>query len=451
MVSEAEPLPQRTVYLDRFDSLVHRSGLNQRKIIFKGSNSKNYPFTASPATGYAGFCSEERATQLKVLMNMIFQRHKETLRRGVKFYVPSKLIMYLSKLSQDALTFQDFQETHDFLLQEKGVDPDIALLLQIRWVRQLMDSRPEGERCLSSITSQEVRQLNQDYFEEMVGKQAAPDLCEDACFVQSSLLSSYFHRIFYNVDDLFLFKKRFTTYHAANSFFSYAFNQTEFQTLTSMNFCKSTGRISFSDPRLKSRPKPPQLFRDATMEEIEAADFEGETRGMPFRLTSNLVDFIGQTGLQGLFAGVMTSCSLAISQHADKLHCFLVLALRDELLASPTGAGSPPPPPDPKAQLNADYTMFKIKSLSNHRRVIDLPRTARDLERERLLDDETGEDRPGRWAAVGETRVPPHMLELQVQKPDMPEAFNKKVFYLIDLALDDSRRRQMPAPWCPWF
>lgn len=145
VVSEAEPLPQRTVYLDRFDSLVHRSGLSQRKVVFKGSNSKNYPFSASPATDYARFCSEERATQLKVLLNMIFQRHKETLRRGVKFYVPSKLIMYLSKLSQDDLTFQDFQETHDFLLQEKGVDPDVALLLQIRWVRRLLDRRGEGQ------------------------------------------------------------------------------------------------------------------------------------------------------------------------------------------------------------------------------------------------------------------------------------------------------------------
>ena len=62
VVSEDEPLPQRTVYLDRFDSLVHRSGLSQRKVVFKASNSKNYPFSASPATDYARFCSEERAT-----------------------------------------------------------------------------------------------------------------------------------------------------------------------------------------------------------------------------------------------------------------------------------------------------------------------------------------------------------------------------------------------------
>ena len=30
-------------------------------------------------------------------------------------------------------------------------------------------------------------------------------------FCQPYLLSSFFHRIFYNVDDLFIFKKQFTT------------------------------------------------------------------------------------------------------------------------------------------------------------------------------------------------------------------------------------------------
>ena len=174
----------------------------------------------------------------------------------------------------------------------------------------------------------------------MVGKSQCPDLCEDASFVQSNLLSSYFHRIFYNVDDLFLFKKRFTTYHAVNSFFSYTFSQNEHQALTAMSFCKSTGRLSFHDPRLKSSCQKPQVFANSTMEAIEAADFDGETRCMPFRLTSNFVEFIGQTGLHGLFAGVMTSCSLAISGHSDKLHCFLALALKDELLPQPQEQGA---------------------------------------------------------------------------------------------------------------
>lgn len=388
-------------------------------------------------------------------MNMVFQRHKETRRRGVKFYVPSRLIMYLSRLSQDALTFQDFQETHDFLLHEKGVDPDIALLLQIRRVRQLMESRPEAERSLATVTPAEARQLNQECYEEMVGKPGAPDLCEDACFVPSNLLSSYFHRIFYNVDDLFLFKKRFTTYHAANSFFSYAFNQAEYQTLSSMTFCKSTGRICFSEPRLKTCPKAPGRFSGATMEEIEGTDSgpDSRSKGMPFRLTSNLVEFIGHIGLQGLFAGVMTSCSLAISQHADKLRCFLVLALKDELLPS-AGAAPPPGASSPEAyaaaaEPSAEFTLYKIRSLSNHRRVVDLPRSPDDPSRP--LEEEPDEHRPGLWTLVGGCKVPAHMLRLQGPKPDMPEPFNKKVFTLIDLALDDARKAQMPALWCPWF
>jgi hypothetical protein len=36
-------------------------------------------------------------------------------------------------------------------------------------------------------------------------------------------------------------------------------------------------------------------------------------------------------------------------------------------------------------------------------------------------------------------------------KPDMPEEFNKKVFKLMELSLEDSRRRQMLTMWCPWF
>lgn len=54
---------------------------------------------------------------------------------------------------------------------------------------------------------------------------------------------------------------------------------------------------------------------------------------LPFRLSSNIVEFIGRAGggLSGLFAGVMTSCSLAISKHHEKLMPLLHLVYRDDL------------------------------------------------------------------------------------------------------------------------
>lgn len=109
---------------------------------------------------------------------------------------------------------------------------------------------------------------------------------------------------------------------------------------------------------------------------------------MPFRLTANFVDFIGQIGLQGLFAGVMTSCSLAISHHSEKLRCFLTLVLKDELLAIPAEERMNSPQLDVMAGLNADYTMFKIKSLSNHAKVMELPRSPND----RLAEEDLNEN-----------------------------------------------------------
>jgi len=42
------------------------------------------------------------------------------------------------------------------------------------------------------------------------------------------------------------------------------------------------------------------------------------------------------------------------------------------------------------AAVNSDYTMFKIKSLSNHSKIIDLPRTDAD----RLAEEELDESNP---------------------------------------------------------
>ena len=164
-----------------------------------------------------------------------------------------------------------------------------------------------------------------------------------------------------------------------------------------MSFCKSTGRLSFSEPRLKLCHKPPHMFHGKEMEQVEQGDLEGASRCMPFRLTANFVDFIGQIGLQGLFAGVMTSCSLAISHHSEKLRCFLTLVLKDELLAIPAEERMNSPQLDQMAGLNADFTMFKIKSLSNHAKVMELPRSPND----RLAEEDLDENQQHQWKWVG--------------------------------------------------
>ena len=51
---------------------------------------------------------------------------------------------------------------------------------------------------------------------------------------------------------------------------------------------------------------------------------------VPFRITPNMEEFIGKIGIQGLFAGVMTSASLAISSQKQKNQVLLELLLSEE-------------------------------------------------------------------------------------------------------------------------
>ena len=52
---------------------------------------------------------------------------------------------------------------------------------------------------------------------------------------------------------------------------------------------------------------------------------------MPFRITPNIEQFIGRIGIQGLFAGVLTSASLAMSTQKQKTQVLIELLLSEEL------------------------------------------------------------------------------------------------------------------------
>ena len=52
---------------------------------------------------------------------------------------------------------------------------------------------------------------------------------------------------------------------------------------------------------------------------------------VPFRITPNIEQFIGRIGIQGLFAGVLTSASLAMSTQKQKTQVLIELLLSEEL------------------------------------------------------------------------------------------------------------------------
>ena len=143
------------------------------------------------------------------------------------------------------------------MLLERGLDPDMAQLMHIEQVKDILATLPEDKRVLASIDSDHVEEINLASYKQMVKE------------VEPFLLSSYFHRIFYNVDNMFIFRKQFTKFHAVNSFFSYVFNQSKNTSLSQLSFCKASGKINFIDTELRLAQCPKTMQVNVDFEEIE--------------------------------------------------------------------------------------------------------------------------------------------------------------------------------------
>ena len=99
--------------------------------------------------------------------------------------------------------------------------------------------------------------------------------------------------------------------------------------------------------------------------------------------------------------------------------------------------------------------MYKITSLSEHKKIISQPAKSEESKAGPPSVNAQGVeyDAAKNCYLFGNKKwkVPKEFLDLEMDRPDIPEEFNKKVFTLIEMATDDSRRCQKSIIWCPWF
>jgi hypothetical protein len=105
-----EPRPESIKMIEKIKPVINRTGHNEKKIEFKCNDGKSYAFALIPFNNnikateqFDKFLSEERATQLKVVTNMLFDKHKESKRRGLKLYAAPRILVQGVRLVKDNL------------------------------------------------------------------------------------------------------------------------------------------------------------------------------------------------------------------------------------------------------------------------------------------------------------------------------------------------------------
>ena len=162
----------------------------------------------------------------------------------------------------------------------------------------------------------------------------------------------------------------------------------------------------------------------------------------------------------------MTSVSLALIKQEDKFGTLLKLIFADEIelqsppvqtnVANKEAAQAAPTQPSPYDEDQiADFCMYKTKSLINHSAVLPQPAKSEECKAQPIGRQGLPGIREERENFIlgqqNEFPVPREYFDLEMERPLVMEEFNKKVFSLIDLAQEDSRRSQKPINWCAWF
>lgn len=335
------------------------------RLLFQGSNGISYGFTVEPC-GALQLRSEQRTSYMLGIINGLLLSGKESHRRAINFAIPIEVSLHpsvrLTSCAETSTTLHAVWDAHSNL-----PDPDLPQLIYRRLLRDRIgkwlairhdkQEKLKGRKSAQTVTSGDIEMdlipneysfnssrttpnltlgsrcsgglltpnpVSTPISQSMLvtrdthGK-ATRDTFNDLCLlVSEDILRCYIHNCFPDSEHLHLHTKRMTTDLAAWSFMCYALLATDISA-TRISMDISTSRLNITGLR-------PTLKLDTLM-------LLDNAERVPFRLTRNLISFIGPLGKTTLFPSVFHSILDCLAQSKNELtfRTLISLTLRDDL------------------------------------------------------------------------------------------------------------------------
>ncbi|KAL2889531.1 Transcription-associated protein 1 [Ceratocystis lukuohia] len=246
---------------------------------------------------------EEKTCQLFRGLNETLAAKKETRRRDLKFTLPwmVPLAAHLRMVHED-VSYISLQAVFDSYCKRNGIPKDKPILVMIERLHALLDAK-NGKPAQSGDQNIQARyQVFTAIQDELVPQHVVLD---------------YFHAIYADYEQFFLFRKQFSYQLASLSFMTYILSMHNRQP-QKMHISRATGNIWGSDliPYVSSS-KP----------------FFHNPEPVPFRLTPNLQILMGPLATEGIFTASMLSIARSLTEPAGSdLEHSLALFVRDEII-----------------------------------------------------------------------------------------------------------------------
>jgi transformation/transcription domain-associated protein len=298
ILHDGKPTPELNAKLIKFEAFVEISRQNDqfvRRISMVGSDGKSHQFLLQFAVPY-WTRTDERTSQLHQIFGQCLRRNILSSRRNL-WLKPTAVIPIAQRLR---MTAEDKSNTslNDICTEycfRRGIDPsDATRLFQEECKREINVNKNPEEK-------------------ENVKLKAYENVCKA---LPSDILILSMHKRFKSAEKYFYFQRSFTAQLALNSLLQYAFDVNE-RSPSKLMFNQSNGQVLCPDFRFS----------------YSNQGYLDEQKAVPFRLTRNIVEFIGPQLMKGIFKPSLSSAASAICADGQNLQPALQLLSRDDIVA----------------------------------------------------------------------------------------------------------------------
>ncbi|KAI4314757.1 hypothetical protein L6164_027634 [Bauhinia variegata] len=388
---DQEVAPDHTVKLERVAPdipIVRRHGSSFRRLTLIGSDGSQRHFIVQTSLT-PNARSDERILQLFRVMNLMFDKHKESRRRHICIHTPIIIPVWSQvRMVEDDLMYSTFLEVYENHCARNDREAD----LPITYFKEQLN-----QAILGQISPEAVLDLRLQAYNEITKN-----------LVTDNIFSQYMYKTLPSGNHMWAFKKQFAIQLALSSFMSFML-QIGGRSPNKILFAKNTGKIFQTDFH-------PAYDGNGLIEINEP---------VPFRLTRNMQAFFSSFGVEGLIVSAMCAASQAVVSPMQSQHLWYHLAMffRDELLSwswrrplgipmAPMAGGSAMNPTDFKQKItkNVEHVIARVKGIA-----------------------------------------PQNFSEEEENDMDPPQPVQRGVTELVEAALQPRNLCMMDPTWHPWF
>lgn len=276
--------------------LVQKHNMSARRLFIRANNGKIYPYLVVNDVCLSDSRREERVLQLLRILNLYFEKRKESSKRHLLFTVPRVVAvspqMRLIEDTPSAITLKEVMKKH---YDNKGIDEDTAISL---YYERLAAVQARGE--------QSTHQVLRDIFKEI-----------QSTIVPEVVLKEWAQRSYQGSADYWTFRKQFTAQLTLSQFAEFTLHLSRLSP-EMLQIVRGTGRLTIAYYKFEL---------DDNKGELDA------NRPVPFRLTPNISELISPVGIGGVLTSSMVAAARCLVDPKFSIDSILRAILRDEIIA----------------------------------------------------------------------------------------------------------------------